>query len=82
MEAIRAKLGSLRNELSSGKITIAELQFALSQLLLSHNIRGADVISKKFDNQLELIVYTLKPADQVNAAIRVIDDVEKYLDDE
>jgi hypothetical protein len=77
---IEEKLVELKNNVISGELKVEELQRVLSQMLLSTNLPGVERSSKKFDNDLELVIYTLNPSNQAEAAAKVIDEVMRYIE--
>ena len=77
----KEKLVDLKHNLESGNITIEGLQRALSHLLLSTELLDVEKLSKKFDNDLELAAYTLDPSSQVKAALKVLNEVMVYIEE-
>jgi hypothetical protein len=81
MTNLKNKLIALKNNAITEKIAIDEIQRTLSSLLLSKcDLQDVEKIAKKFDNDLELIIYTLKLEDQLEAAINIINEALEYLE--
>ena len=78
MTNLVSKLIELKTAVINGKYSVKEAQISLSQLLLSSGYNEA--LSRKYDNELELIIYTLKAENQNNAVVKVIDSVIKGVD--
>ena len=81
MKNLKENLADLKNSVRSGELTMEDLQKALSRLLLSDSsLPNVEKVAKKFDNDLELVIYTLTPSNQIEAAQNVIDEVILYID--
>jgi len=78
---IRERLVELRDSVESGAIGVDSLQRQLSQLLLASELENFEEAVKKFDNDLELVIYTISPSNQVREALKVLDEVFLYLDE-
>lgn len=78
---IRERLVELRDSVESGAIGVDSLQRQLSQLLLASELENFEEAAKKFDNDLELVIYTISPSNQVREALKVLDEVFLYLDE-
>lgn len=81
MMDIRERLVELRDSVESGAIGVDSLQRQLSQLLLASELENFEEAAKKFDNDLELVIYTISPSNQVREALKVLDEVFLYLDE-
>ncbi|ABM19637.1 hypothetical protein [Marinobacter nauticus] len=81
MMDIRERLVELRDSVESGAIGVDSLQRQLSQLLLASELENFEEAVKKFDNDLELVIYTISPSNQVREALKVLDEVFLYLDE-
>ncbi len=72
---LNKKLLKLKNTAINENMPIDIIQQALSTLLLSsEGIVEMEQISKKLDNDMELIIYTLNSENQLDAALKVIDE--------
>ncbi len=75
------KLLDLKSSIANGDMTIEELQRTLTQLLLSTELPNAEKMAKKSDNDLELVIYTLNPSNQIKEALKVLDEVITYFEE-
>jgi uncharacterized Fe-S cluster-containing protein len=75
MMDLKKQLVDLKNAAENGEISVEEIQGKLSVLLLS-NCQSLDQenFARKLDNEMELIVFTLKADDQMNASLKIIDE--------
>jgi uncharacterized Fe-S cluster-containing protein len=75
MMDLKKQLVDLKNAAENGEISVEEIQGKLSVLLLS-NCQSLDQekFAKKLDNEMELVVFTLKADDQMNASLKIIDE--------
>jgi hypothetical protein len=73
------QLTDLKHQATSGEMPIADIQRRLSTILLSHSeYPGVEKKAKKLDNDLELIIFTRLPENQLNAALGVIGEAIQY----
>lgn len=81
MMDIRERLVELSESVESGAVGVDSFQRQLSQLLLASELENFEEAAKKFDNDLELVIYTISPSNQVREALKVLDEVFLYLDE-
>ncbi len=79
MMNVKEKLVDFKSSVAKGDVTIKDLQRALTQLLLSTELPNVEKMAKKSNNDLELVIYTLNPSNQVEEALKVLDEVIAYL---
>ncbi len=79
MRNIKQKLVELREKVISEEITIKTLQRTLSQLLLSSELPDIEKTVKKFDNDLELVIYTVTPSNHKESAVEIINRAIEYI---
>ncbi len=81
MTNIKKDLIDLKNSVTNSDIPIEEIQRKLSVLLLSNcNTLEIEKLAKKLDNELELVIYTLKLEDQVAASLKIIDEAISHVE--
>lgn len=79
--SIKEKIGEVRNLVAAGEMSVGSLQLSLSQMLLSTELPNVEKAAKKFDNDLELVIYTVNSSRQTEAALKVLDEVMVYLEE-
>ncbi len=79
---IKEELVDVKNTVASGEMSVESLQRSISKMLLSTDLPNVERVAKKFDNDLELVIYTVSPSNQTKAALKVIDEVMIYLEEE
>ena len=73
-------LSSLKTDILSRNLSIEEVQRSLSKLLLSNcNSIEMERITRKFDNDLELVIHTLNSESQIEATVKVLDEALEYV---
>ena len=80
MKNTKQQLIELKKSFLAGSITIVDLQRALSQQLLMSGLSQAESLSQKFDNDVELIIYTLPNEKQFEAVTELIDKALSLID--
>lgn len=78
---IRGRLVALKKSAESGEIGIDSLKNQISQFILASDLESFEEAAKKFDNDLELVIYTVSPSNQLEEALKVLDEVFIYLDE-
>lgn len=81
MMDIRERLVELSESVESGAVGVDSFQRQLSQLLLASELENFEEAAKKFDNDLELVIHTISPSNQVWEALKLLDEVFLYLDE-
>lgn len=79
MVYIKEKLNDLKKAFNLGEIEVEELQRSVTKLLLSSGLQEAEEVSRKFDNDFELVIYTLNPPNQIEASLKIINEAIKYV---
>lgn len=78
---IRDQLVALKKSAESGAIGIDSFKNRISQLILASDLENFEEAAKKFDNDFELVIYTINPSNQSEEALKVLDEVVIYLDE-
>lgn len=78
---IRGRLVALKKSAESGEIGIDSLKNQISQFILASDLESFEEAAKKFDNDFELVIYTVSPSNQLEEALKVLDEVFIYLDE-
>ena len=80
MNQLTNALIELKNSAINESISVVEIQLELSRILLSsESLTNRDELRNELDNELELIIYTLNPENQLDAAIKIIDQAIKKI---
>jgi len=77
---LATNLSDLKTAALDGELSLEEVQRSLSKLLLLNcNSIEMEKMAKKIDNDLELVIYTLSPENQIEAAVKVLDEALEYV---
>ena len=65
----------LRENFASGSITIEECQKNLSAFIYLSDIDEQEKLAKKYDNELEFIIFTMNFPRQMHAILKALDEI-------
>ncbi len=81
LEKLRGNLVALRRKFSHGRIIIEECQRELSGIIYASDIDEQEALAKNYDNELEIIISTLRTSYQGEAALKLLDRGTQHVEE-